>query len=998
MSESGGASSRFERFFAWMIAIPLVSGLAWCIVRECCPSPSEQAVRRILIGIERRQPDVLALAQDCLQRFGDTPFHNALAALAASSCSEHDLAIDYFQRLPADGGHWEFQRNLGLARRTEITGQLEDEERYLRRALEINRYDVPANELLGHLLQAMGRSWESAPYFAMQIRRGKCRGDELIAMACAERFFRSDERLEQAAMGQQPVPAPVHLAIARRLLIENRQAEAEALLRQAVQGNPDLGEAQGRLGRIIYDRGDPVEFLQWRGSLSEQARNHPEVWYVQGLQARRLGQVEGATRCFLETLQLSPNHLAANIQVAACLNQLGHRDIASEFSQRGEKLEKLESALNLLRADMDIIHFRKAVTLLEELGRYWEAAGWTFVMTSVDPADAGLRTELRRRVSLALREDQPNSSRFLPGLKIRRTDFQEPRWQLPTADQGKSTSIADSGRWEFRDQAQEVGIDFKYFEGTTEETRLQHIFNVVGGGFAAVDFDQDGWCDLHIAQANNWRDPAPQPGYSDRLYRNHEGRHFEDVTELARVAELGFSHGVTAGDFDQDGFPDLYIGNLGPNRLFRNNGDGTFSDATDLASVAGQEWSTSSTFADFNGDGLPDLYVANYSVLEATAKKECKKRSGEPMACTPDVLTPESHRFYLNRGDGTFRDVTGEAGVRRSDGRGLGLVAWDFTGDGRLGLFVANDTSPNFLFANAGTDAQGIPQFSDEAIVRGVALDIDGNAQACMGVAAGDINRDGRIDLFITNFFGESDTLYSQRADGFFDDLTRTAGLRDPGFWLLGFGCQFGDFDGDGWDDIIVTNGHVDRESRRGDPDRSRPQLFRNRQNGKFSEIPSEQLGPFFQLGYLGRGLATLDWNRDGKLDFGVSHLHGQFALVTNNSDCLGNPLTIRLVARNGARDPIGASVKIRIGSSDAYQLLSSGNGYLVTNQPCLRFTIPKEVTSVDVEIRWPGGGTERWTNVSPNREILLREGSILPLTMHHFDSRNPSGSAELSQ
>ena len=315
------------------------------------------------------------------------------------------------------------------------------------------------------------------------------------------------------------------------------------------------------------------------------------------------------------------------------------------------------------------------------------------------------------------------------------------------------------------------------------------------------------------------------------------------------------------GDFDQDGFSDIYVGNKGPNRLYRNNGDGTFADVTATAGVAGNEWSTSSVFADFNGDGLPDLYVLNYSLLEETAHKECHRATGEPMACTPDVLIAEPDRCYLNRGDGSFHDASQAAGVALPAGKGLGVVVWDFAGDGRLGIFVANDTTPNFLFVNAGVDAHGIPRFQEEGVVRGVAFNIDGNAQASMGVAAGDANGDGRIDLFITTFFADTKTLYSQRDDRFFDDLTRPFDLRDPGFWMLGFGCQFADLDGDGWDDLITTNGHVDQRSSRGDIDRMPPQVFRNLGGRRFVEVAATTLGRFLSgtLSGPGAGDARLE-------------------------------------------------------------------------------------------------------------------------------------------
>ena len=241
-----------------------------------------------------------------------------------------------------------------------------------------------------------------------------------------------------------------------------------------------------------------------------------------------------------------------------------------------------------------------------------------------------------------------------------------------------------------------------------------------------------------------------------------------------------------------------------------------------------------------------------------------------------------------------------------TDGRGLGIIAWDFSADGRLDLFVANDTSANFLFIHQGMSPDGTPRFAEEALVRGVAVDDDGNAQASMGVAAGDVNGDGLVDMFITNFFSEANTLYLSQEGGFFTDMTRPFQLRDSSFWMLGFGCQFADFDGDGWQDLVATNGHVDQTSARGDPDRMSPQLFHNRQGQRFEDVPADRLGGFFEGKYLGRGLATLDWNRDGRTDFAVSHLHGPAALVVNQTLAQGTPLVVRLVGRRGPRDPVG--------------------------------------------------------------------------------------------
>lgn len=982
------AVTRREQVFASGLIVLVLIGAAVCVQPECFPTSDQQLVRRTLVALESRRPESLELAREYLKRPGAGSFGLALAAESAAICFEHQSAIDYYRQLPSDGGRWEYMREMGLARRFEILGQLTVEERHLKRALELDRYDTDANYRLGNLLQVEGRSWEAISCFFTVICRGKCRGDELLGLAAPDRFFRADERLERDCLVAEPPEPIIKLAIARRAQYENRHAEAESLLKEIIAAAPSLGEAQGRLGRIIFDRGDPAEFSQWRSQLPYEAMNHPETWFVQGLQARRLGQFEGATRCFLETLSRSPNHVAASVQVAGCLELLNRPELARQFAQRGEALANLESLLNMLRNEVDSKLIENAISTFEETGRYWEAAGWALVRTHLSHQPRStVDHELRRLQSIAVQEYRPNAQRLNPVLKVRLEDFKEPQWPTPSFLEagGKSPTPLPSVSWQFVDQAHEAGIQFRYFEGTTEANRLQHIFNVVGGGLAAADFDRDGWCDLYLAQANDWRNSEIQPEHFDRLFRNHQGSSFSDITKLAGLGDLSFSHGIAAGDFDQDGFLDIYVGNLGPNRLYRNNGDGTFDDVTAIASVAGNEWTTSSVFADFNGDGLPDLYVANYSLLDETAKRICRRSSGEEMACTPDLLTAEFHRFYVNQGDGRFRDVTTEAGLHQPNGRGLGLVVWDFEGNGRLGLFVANDTSANFFFVNQQVTSNGIPHFQEEGVLRGVAFDVDGGAQASMGVAAGDINGDGRIDMYITNFFGESDTLYSQRSDLMFDDSTRPYQLRDAGFWTLGFGCQFADFDGDGWEDIIATNGHVDQHSYRGDPDRTPPQLFQNRNGRKFDEIPAEQLGPFFIQGHLGRGLAKVDWNRDGRPDFAVSHLHEDFALVTNKTPYAGSPLVVRLSGRSGARDPIGAFVTLRVGKQEIYRLLTGGDGYLVSNDRSVQFSIPSSAGAVELEVRWPGGGVQKWSEISAGQELLLIEGRQSPVKLHSY-------------
>jgi tetratricopeptide (TPR) repeat protein len=977
-------ASRFDSTLRTILLCVVIGGDLIVLFPAIFPSERVVSLQAIRSAVEAQSADVNVLIDTHLQRFSDDPSAVFIAGQLAAGDHHHQVAIEAFSRLPRDGGHWELQAELGIARQYRVTAGMVDEERHLRNVLRLDPVHADANHRIGHLLQVQGRTWESEAHFLMQIQRGKCRGDELIAVATTERFFRADERLDQAAKGVEGGNEIALLGDARRMLFENRSSEARSLLSRIVAELPELGEAQGRLGRIVVENGDFDEFIRWRGALPEAARQHPEVWYVQGVQARRIGQAEGAAYCFLQAIRLSPNHLPANAQIAGCLDSIGRKDASLVFKDRSKVLSELEGVFNLLRTSVDAELIFRASDGLGKLGRYWEAAGWQYVLTFLEETPPELYHPNRSQWAVLAPKDAQQNAGFrqlLDSLEL--ADLHEPNWGVAETgreghddrDLNPSEISPERIDWQLTDRAAEVGISFKYYEGTTEETRLQHIFNVVGGGVGAIDFDLDGWPDLYLAQANDWRDPQLQPQYVDQLFRNRIGESFVDVTGIVGIVETGFSHGVTGGDFDQDGFPDIHVSNKGANRLFRNNGDGTFEDVSDFAAISGSGWTISSIFADLSGDGLPDLYVGNYSPITETETKECHRSPGVPMSCAPDLLVAESDRLYLNRGDGTFQDITDASGIRESSGRGLALVAWDFAGDGRLSLFVANDTSANFLYVNQGASPDGIPIFQEEGILRGLAFDADGNAQASMGIAAGDPNHDGLVELFVTNFAHESNTLYAQVERGSFIDMTRQYLLRDPSFGMLGFGTQFADLDGDGWEDLVAVNGHVDQSGDTSSTDRMRPQIFRNKQGNAFEEVSADSLGSYFQAGHLGRSLAVCDWNRDGKSDFAITRLHAPFSLISNLTPSPGKSLSIRLVAKSGTRDATGATIRARIDGKDVYRMFTAGDGYMSTNCNTVVFAGIQTTHVESIEVSWSKGLVQRWDLVPVHHEIILVEG-----------------------
>jgi hypothetical protein len=429
------------------------------------------------------------------------------------------------------------------------------------------------------------------------------------------------------------------------------------------------------------------------------------------------------------------------------------------------------------------------------------------------------------------------------------------------------------------------------------------------------------------------------------------------------------------GDVNDDGFPDLYVANSGTNRLYMNNGDGTFSP--DDGQFTNERWTVSCAIADLNGDTFPDLFDVNYLEWDRPFTEVCTDSElGLPRTCPPDRFKGERNDLQLNSGDGSFRDVTQEAGLGDLLGKSLGVIAADFAGTAGIELFVANDEVPNLYLQNESPRANGPPQFVNQANAAGLSLDGSGAALACMGVASADINHDGHLDLFVTNFYRQSNTLYLSAGPGSFQDATRSSGLSEPGLLKLGFGTQFLDANLDGEPDLVVANGHLDDFSQKGIPFAMQPQLFLNQGAGQFVESSAEAAGRFFEGEHIARGVATLDWNRDGLTDFAVSHLGEPVELQTNDTSKHGHFVTIRLIGVGSGRDSIGATVTITTDNASSWQQVTIGDGYASSNQRILTFGLGEESVFESATIKWPSGTTQEFRGVIADRHYITVESA----------------------
>ncbi len=816
-----------------------------------------------------------------------------------------------------------------------------------------------------------GRRWEVEPYLFTLLRSGRINIEQLLLLSSRMEIL-SDPNFTNTTLARHPNdPMPLLNVVRERTMLKEFD-KALDYANQILDVYPDQPEALARKGLLLLELGDHDEFLKWSATLPDSGLAHPDAWIARGIFLRRINRRSEAERCFWEAAKLDPNSHIAHYQLGLLLQDDGRPKEAEAFLRRAELLNELQYVLHpVFQYGAQERYVRKAAALCLELGRFWEAWGWYSSMLSLNIAIAEASSK-KQEIEAKLRQGSQDlvRSEYLvtKNLDLRKQSL--PNWKELT-DSKLAHRVDQGPLLHLSDIAPEVGLEFDYFSSPDPSTQGVRMFETTGGGVGVLDFDLDGWPDLHLTQGAQWP-PAPgQRNHLDQLFQNHRGERFENVTELARLVESGFSQGITIGDFDNDGFSDIYVANTAKNSLFQNNGDGTFSEVD--ASRFGDKglWTTSCMFVDLNGDGLLDLYNANYLGGDDIFDRVCG--SAVKHSCAPNVFDGEEDQLFLNQGDGTWKDVSDAAGLQPLAGKGLGLIAARFGKQKHMSVFVANDAVANH-FLVPKTNEQNELQIVDESFANGSAFDRDGRFQACMGVAFDDWDNDGRFDFYVTNYYNDSNTFYTERNGPLFDDATRLLGLRNPSIPLLGFGTQFVDIENDGRPDLVVTNGHVDDYSHDGEPFRMQPQIYRN-QGDAFAEVKGNLSGAFFQGSYRGRGLATLDWNRDGKEDFAISHLDSPVALIENKTSEVGHYLALRFVSEHGSRDAFGTIVKVTTDSGKRIRQLAAGSGYQASNQQQLIFGLGEATKIESIEIDWPSGEKQTLDSLPLDSEWTIVEG-----------------------
>lgn len=922
----------------------------WSLFRPT-PNPQDQLKQARLELAKGNYQRALDLAGEIPTNSTEHPDALLLAGESATRLTDFPAAIDYYQQYPAEGS------NIGtvqfaLGNVLLHAGRVSDAIDAFRQVLKHRPTDSEARSRIGFLLAASGQSWKAREEFSAVASSGAATARELALMTDPERPVQEGDYLAKC-LKSHPEDVLTQLGMAADLFDEGKSSSASELLRSVQETRPDLLVGQALLGESLLDRNK--EFQQWHAELPAAADSFADIWHVRGLYARATGQNQMAIGCFAQALQLEPFHRRATYQLGRLLTEADH-SLGSELSNRARRLYDLSDRLfHVVGSDGTAeIPFREAVELLLQMRRFANARDWLSLALNQFPNQSwppNLIAEYSTQLS-----DPPATPSIFELLTI--SDY--PKFAISSATDSTNTATNQQAAILFSDS--KAIPEFIYNNGADETTKGARMQEQTGGGGSFIDIDRDLWPDLYLVQGNSWPSSAPSPEseLSDYIMRNRFGTKLTDVSQVAGIHESGFGQSAAVGDLDNDGFPDVYVANIGTNALWINNGDGTFSkQPLDASTGTDVSWTSSAMIADIDGDGISDIVDCNYVQGASVYSEICSGR-----ACSPQGFKGTPDRIRFGNGDGTFEVHVPKANA--SDAKGLGLLAYRNVGETTLNIFVANDQVPNFHYRTSVDDARA---FEDTAFGSGLGYTQDGLLTAAMGIAATDLDQNGLIDFFITNFMGESNTLYLQRDAGFFFDATRVSRLAEPGKGYVGWGTQFFDVDLDGDDDLAIVNGHVDDYTDEPNGQYAMPSLMLVNNGGVFSVADLEENAGNedpLQRTIIGRSLAKADWNGDGKTDLLLLPIGSPAILTTNETQSTGHFLNIKLSPSRGARDPVGAHVEIVCGNEGTARVgqFVAGDGFHAHNEAMLQFGLGECRHVSSVKISWRSGNVTELTNV----------------------------------
>lgn len=931
------------------------------------PEQASEMVRRASLLVTRgdtQQAEDLALQSLAIDpEFAEA--HMLLGQLDFDA-GRWNEAIGHFAEVSEDAPPYAAARRMTAIIQHRHVHQLSLAEAAYQDALAMSPDDGESLEGYAQLLGLCGRRSDAIPHVLRLIRNDY--DTDLLMLLSRESGSLSDPELLQAAAEADPEDPNALLGQAKAAMLELDFSKALPFLERVNVLKTRPAVFEGLMGRALLAEEHYERLTEWaeRQQQSSDGSVSSEAWFVMGEFAERQGDVRGAIRCCWEGLRIRPESLSGTNRMARLLNAAGRSDEASVFFQRVERLNEFRDRQRLAIMSEEPPTFQDFLAMVQsyyELGRHWEALAWGRLAFQLQPDNEALNSLLasikaeRGRLPLRLTIEAAN-----PAMQIDLSEYTLPTWRRRT----ESTEAGQTSP-EISFARRNDGFDFQYFAGSPVKTNRMYEFG--GGGLGVVDFDHDGWPDIYCSQGELVDGSSTAVDmYHDCLFRNRSG-HFVDISEPAglSVADV-FGQGVSVGDFNNDGFADVYVASTHQNRLWLNNGDGTFASADHEFSERPSEWTTSCLIADLNGDGSPDLYDVNYLAGDRVFERLCAGEHGNTAMCSPYDFDAAVDRVWLSDGEGAFVSTPGFLNPPPA-GKGLGIVAMN-VGDGHLSLFVSNDTVANFFYTRGSSDASVL---RESALTAGLAFNGEGKAEACMGIAAGDADGDGALDLLVTNFLHESNTLYSTIGPAVFQDRTRELGLREPTLPVLGWGTQFLDANLDGRMELFTANGYTHDLSRFDTPYAMRPHVYEFTGN-RFQRLPVSQLGAWAAEEVVARSVVTLDANRDGRCDVAMGTLDSSSVLFVNTTETQNRFLGLTLVSTSSARDALGTIVTLRNAGQIAVHQLTGGDGYQASNEKRILIGCGDKSRIDELTIRWPSGETQILNNVRTDVDLIVVE------------------------
>ena len=935
---------------------------------------SQPAIQVARKALEQEKLDVAEESiREHLLTHPDDPEGLFLAATVAAAKGDHREAAELLDKIPTE------HPQAGLAALGQsadwmiMGGQWAEAESRYKKLLRLAPNAAIAHRRLAYLFNRQGRREEASRHVLQLCLAGNVTQAELHTLInqCEAVF---EEGLDNTPGTFSPIGALAHARIA--FSNDNFKKAIDILVAANDEGElHDYGFAF--LGRLATEVDDPDSVEIWLSNLSPEQQEFGDYWVARGNQAIKNGEkADLAARCFAEAILRNPTDWVAVAKFETCLDRLGRKQDVLRCRDRVLAIKKtIRIHSKIVQAkEVEPSDIAALCETLERLHRPLESTMWQAIALSGQP-NAGAAMELlnrRRKELVANGQYTTKAVNALNGVDV--ADLPDVNFhdlpRMPSeATKASRIQYARAVHPAFVDVALDAGIRFQYLNGPNPILADTQLYQQFGGGAAAFDFDQDGRVDVYFNQGGD--DPKrDNRGQSNHLYRGI-GTRFERVLEVG-ADNQGYGQGVTSGDWNQDGFPDLVLANFGANTILVNNGDGTFSPI-DTETMTGQTfWSTSVALADVNDDSLPDLVEINYVDDPAIHEVPAKGPNGRFVSSRgPESYRPAGDRVIFQHADGSSKTI--DLGKESNRAHGLGVLITDVDSRGKNEIFVANDTDANQLWFQPGDWSQSA-NFRDAAGLRGCAYSSVGGSGASMGIATGDFDGNGQLDFHVTNFLHEPVHVYLQDLDNNFFDAVIKTDLHRSSVRVLGFGTQAIDFDNNSTVDLAVLNGHIDDLRYKGADHKMLPQLFSG-SVGSFKALEFDHSASYWRRPSIGRGLLRLDWNRDGKMDLLATHHDAPAALLENRTSTKYAWLQFRLVGTASERTSIGARVEIQTDSSQFVEFVTAGDGYACKNEAILSFGLGDAAQLANVIVQWPSGATQTFSVPTLNRRYLLVEG-----------------------